>query len=154
MLFFARIAAGLYLGKSFALEEVFGNYQGQERSASDDRTDARRITEFACLHRCKLAPVQLPSACLLTLKNLMAFRNRLTKTKVSLKQAITDLKATTSLVDNSFIIKESEKQLKLVEEQIAHTDKQMEATLRENEHIQKHFRLVTSVVGIGGRCAV
>ena len=106
--------------------------------------------------------MRLPSACLLKLKNLMAFRDRLTKTKrgrpaVSLKQTITDLKDTASLVDNSFIIKQSEKQLKLVEQQITHTDKQrgrpaMEAVLQEDEQVQKHFRLITSVVGIGMGC--
>ena len=87
----------------------------------NDQVDAQRIAEFACLHQRKLAPMQLPSACLLKLKNLMAFRDRLTKTKVSLKQTIADLKDTASLVDNSFIIKQSEKQLKLVEQQITHT---------------------------------
>lgn len=114
-----------------------------------DRVDAQRIAEFACLHQRTLKPFQLPAACLLKLKNLMAFRDRLTKTKVSLKQTIADLKDTASLVDNSFIIKQSEMQLKLVEEQIAHTDEQMEATIQEDAHIQKHFRLITSVVGIG-----
>lgn len=120
----------------------------------NDRVDAQRIAGFACLHQRTLKPIQLPSACLLKLKNLMAFRDRLTKTKVSLKQTIADLKDTASLVDNSFIIYQSEKQLKLVEEQIAHTDKQMGATLQEDEHIQKHFRLITSVVGIGMITAV
>lgn len=115
----------------------------------NDQVDAQRIAEFACLHQRKLQPMQLPSACLLKLKNLMAFRDRLTKAKVSLKQTIVDLKDTGKLVDNTFIIKQSEKQLKLVEEQIKHTDKQMEATLQEDEQIQNHFRLITSVVGIG-----
>ena len=49
----------------------------------NDRVDAQRIAEFACLHQRTLKPMQLPSACLLKLKNLMAFRDRLTKTKVS-----------------------------------------------------------------------
>ncbi|MEK6482606.1 transposase [Catalinimonas sp. 4WD22] len=120
----------------------------------NDRIDACRIAEFACLHQRKLQPMQLPSTCLLNLKNLMAFRDRLTKTKVSLKQTIQDLKDTSSSVDNSFIIKQSEKQLQLVEQQIKHTDKQMEATLQEDEQIQKHFRLITSVVGIGMITAV
>ena len=115
----------------------------------NDQVDAQRIAEFACLHQRKLQPMRLPSACLLKLKNLMAFRERLTKTKVSLKQTIADLKDTGKLVDNSFIIKQSEKQLKLIEEQIKHTDKQMEATLQEDEQVQNHFRLITSVVGIG-----
>ncbi len=120
----------------------------------NDRVDARRIAEFACLHQRTLKSMQLPSACLLKLKNLMAFRDRLTKTKVSLKQTIADLKDTAPLVDNNFIIKQSEKQLKLVKERIAQTDKQMEATLKEDEQIQKHFRLITSVVGIGMITAV
>ena len=120
----------------------------------NDQVDAGRLAEFACLHQRKLVPMQLPSACLLKLKNLMAFRDRLTKTKVSLKQTIADLKDTASLVDNSFIIKQSKKQLKLVEEQIKHTDKQMEAVLQEDEQVQKHFRLISSVVGIGMITAV
>lgn len=120
----------------------------------NDRVDAQRIAQFACLHYRTLKPMKLPSACLLKLKNLMAFRDRLTKTKVSLKQTLQDLKDTSSLVDNSFIIKQSEKQLKLVEQQIKHTDKQMEATIQEDEQVQDHFRLINSVVGIGMITAV
>ena len=120
----------------------------------NDQVDAQRIAQFACIHQRGLKPMQLPSACLLKLKNLMAFRERLTKTKVSLKQTIADLKDTGKLVDNGFIIKQSEKQLKLVEQQITHTDKQMETVLQEDEQVQKHFRLITSVVGIGMITAV
>ena len=50
----------------------------------NDRIDAQRISGFACLHQLSLKPVQLPSTTLLKLKNLMAFRDRLTKSKVSL----------------------------------------------------------------------
>lgn len=125
----------------------------------NDQIDAQRIAQFACLHERTLKPMQLPSTCLLKLKNLMAFRDRLTKTKVSLKQTIKDLKDTNKLVDNRFIMrgaapKQSEKQLKLIEQQIKHTDQQMEATLQEDEVVQKHFRLVSSVVGVGMITAV
>ena len=115
----------------------------------NDRVDAQRITQYACLHWRTLKPMQLPSACLLKLKNLMAFRDRLTKTKVSLKQTLQDLKDTRALVDNRFIIKQSEKQLKLIEQQIKHTDQQLEAVIQEDEQVQSHFRLISSVVGIG-----
>lgn len=111
------------------LKKSSGITRAVPRRDKNDRVDAQRIAQFACLHQRTLRPMQLPSACLLKLKNLMAFRDRLTKSKpgrraVSLKQTTTDLKDTASLVDNSFIIKESEKQLKLIEQQIAHTDKQ------------------------------
>lgn len=120
----------------------------------NDRIDAQRIAQFASMHQPRLKPMQLPSACLLKLKNLMAFRDRLTKTKVSLKKTVQDLKSTNKLIDNSFIIKESERQLKLIEQQIKYTDQQMQASIEQDEQVQKHFRLITSVVGIGMITAV
>jgi len=120
----------------------------------NDKIDAKRISQFACLHHRMLKPMQLPSTCLLKLKNLMAFRDRLVKTNVSLKNAIKDLNNIADLVDNSFIIKQSAAQHKLIEQQIKDTDKQIEATLKEDEEVQKHFNLIKSVVGIGMITAV
>ncbi|MDQ6482053.1 transposase [Dyadobacter sp. LHD-138] len=54
----------------------------------NDKIDAKRIAQFACLHHRMLKPMQLPSACLLKLKNLVAFRDRLVKTSVSLKMQL------------------------------------------------------------------
>lgn len=115
----------------------------------NDRIDAQRISRFACLHQLSLKPLQLPSATLLKLKNLLTFRDRLTKTKISLKQTIQELKDTAALVDNKFIIREAEKQLTLIEQQICHTDQQLETAVQEDEQLQSHFQLVNSVVGIG-----
>jgi transposase len=53
------------------------------------------------------------------------------------------------MIDNRFIIKESEKQLKLIEQQVQHTEKQIEQTIHEDEAMAKHFRLLRSVPGIG-----
>ena len=120
----------------------------------NDRIDAQRIRGFACLHQHSLKPIQLPSTTLLKLKNLLAFRDRLTKTKISFKQTIQDLKDMAALVDrraapNQFIIKESEKQLNLIQQQIHHTDQQLATAVQDDERLEKHFRLVSSVVGIG-----
>jgi len=115
----------------------------------NDRIDAQRISGFACLHRLSLKPVQLPSTTLLKLKNLLAFGDRLTKSKVSLKQTLQELKDTAALVDNKFISKESEKQLVLIEQQISYRDRQLEMAIEEDEQIEQHFRLVNSVVGMG-----
>ena len=43
----------------------------------NDRVDAQRIAHYAFLHRHELTPTLLPSASLLKLKNLFAFRERL-----------------------------------------------------------------------------
>ena len=120
----------------------------------NDKLDAKRIAQFACLHHRTLKPMQLPSACLLKLKNLMAFRERLVKANVSLKNAVKDLSNIAGLVDNTFIINHSRQQQELLAKQINDTDKQIEATLKEEEQVQKHFNLIKSVVGIGMITAV
>lgn len=53
------------------------------------------------------------------------------------------------MVDNRFIIKQSEKQLKLVKEQVEQTEKQIEAAIKEDEQLQKSLRLLCSIPGIG-----
>lgn len=114
-----------------------------------DQVDAKRIAQFICLHRHLLKASRLPSDCLLKLKNLMAFRDRLVKSSTSLKNTIQDLRETSHLVDNKLIIKLSQKQQKLIEQQIAHVEKEMEATLHQDKQVFEHFQLAKSVVGIG-----
>jgi transposase len=115
----------------------------------NDKVDAKRLAYYAFLHRHELKAVQLPSACLLKLKNLFAFRDRLIKTQTSLRQTIQDLKDTSHLIDNKFIIKESEKQLKLIQQQVQQTEAQITATIKEDDLIKTNFKLLTSVPGIG-----
>jgi transposase len=115
----------------------------------NDRVDAQRIAHYTFLHRHALKPTQLPSASLLKLKNLFAFRERLVKTQTSLKQTTQDLKDTAHLVDNKFIIKQSEKQLKLIKQQIEQTEKQIEVAIKEDDQLQNSLRLLCSIPGIG-----
>jgi len=115
----------------------------------NDRVDAQRLAHYAFLHRHELKPTPLPSASLLKLKNLFAFRERLIKNQASLKQTIKDLKDTAHLVDNRFIIKQSEEQLKLVQQQVGQTEEQIEATIKEDDQLQKSLKLLCSIPGIG-----
>ena len=114
-----------------------------------DRVDAARIAQFTCLHQRLLKALLLPSDSLLKLKNLMAFRDRLVKTATSLKNTIGGLRETAHLVDNALIIKLSQKQQKLVKQQIAQIEKEMEATIEQDQQLSEHFRLAKSVIGIG-----
>lgn len=115
----------------------------------NDRVDGQRIAHYAFLHRHELTPTLLPSASLLKLKNLFAFRERLVKNQASLKQTIKDLKDTAHLVDNKFIVKQSEKQLKLVKDQVKQTENQIERAIKEDDQLQKSLKLLCSIPGIG-----
>lgn len=115
----------------------------------NDRVDAMRIAQFTCLHQRLLKAVHLPSDSLLRLKNLMAFRDRLVKTRTSLKNAVGGLRETSHLIDNTLIIRLSQKQIKLVEQQVAQTEKEMQATIKQDQQLSDHFGLAKSVIGIG-----
>lgn len=125
----------------------------------NDRVDAKRLAYYAFLHRHELKPTRLPSASLLkpvagAIKNLFAFRERLVKTRASLKQTIKDLKDTAHLVDNRFIMrgaapKQSEKQLKLLKQQVEQTEKQIEVAIKEDEQLQNSLKLLCSIPSIG-----
>lgn len=115
----------------------------------NDRIDSQQIAYYAFLHRHELKPNNLPSDCLLKIKNLFAFRDWLVKTQASLKQAIKDLKDTSHIIDNKFVIKQSEKQLKLIEQQIKQTEAQIAAAIQEDELVKNNFKLLSSIPGIG-----
>ncbi len=79
----------------------------------------------------------------------MAFRDRLVKTKTSLKNTIGGLRETSHLIDNTLIIKLSQKQQKLIEQQIAQTEKEMETTIEQDQQLSESCQLARSVIGIG-----
>lgn len=132
------LVSGLDLNKSLGITP--GNNEG---------IDAQGSRRFACLHQQGLKPMQLPSSTFLKPKNGMACPDRLTKTTMRLKQTIQEWKDTAALVEHTFIIKASEKQLNRVERQMDHTDPPLQAALEEDEELQNHFRLVNSLVGVG-----
>ena len=87
-----QLAFALY--SPLHLKRSLGLARGKNDRVSPDRVDARRIAHYAFLHRHELTPTSLPSASLLKLKNLFAFRERLVKNQTSLKQTIKDLNDT------------------------------------------------------------
>ncbi|MEM6843784.1 MAG: transposase [Bacteroidota bacterium] len=115
--------------------------------------DAQRLAYYAFLHRHALKTSQLPSDQLLELKQLFAFRDRLVKTQTSLKQTLKELKQSAHLINNDFILMQSEKQLKFIAEQIKQVEAQIMATTRQDELVQKNMHLLCSIPGIGGRRA-
>lgn len=157
--FFAMEHTGVYsLPLSFFLQEqnlAFGMYNPLELKRSlglqrgkNDKVDAQRIAYYIFLHRHELTITQLPSVTLGKLKNLLAFRDRLVKTKVSLQQSLHDLKATNSLIDNTFIIEKTEEQLKKIKEDIKEVEKQIKQTIDREQSLKSNFKLACSVPGI------
>lgn len=147
-----------YLGQKgmiYALENPLeikrslGIQRGKNASASDDKVDSYRIVDFLFSRRHKLSPKPLSSKTILEIKNLLAYRERSIKTKVSLEQNIQDMKATSDLTDNSLIITMSEQQLKIIKMQLKEINKKLQEIVARDDNLKKNYELVVSVPGIG-----
>lgn len=157
--FFGMEHTGLYgLELAFFLQGkglCFGMYSPLEVKRSlglqrgkNDRVDAQRIASYTFLHRHELRGTPLPSATLLKLRNLLAFRDRLVKNKVALAQGLQDLKSTAHLVDNVFIIKATEGQLEKLAQDIRAAEEQVQQAIDGEESLKANFRLACSVPGV------
>lgn len=157
--FFAMEHTGVYsLPLSFFLQEhdiAFRMYNPLELKRSlglqrgkNDKVDSQRIAHYIFLHRHGLKTTQLPSVTLGKLKNLLAFRDRLIKSKVIFQQSIHDLKATKHLIDNAFIIEKTQEQLDKIKEDIKEVEKQIRQTIDSEQSLKNNFKLACTVPGI------
>jgi transposase len=115
----------------------------------NDVTDARAIAKFAYLHRKEIKLTNLPSKALIHLKNLLSYRERLVKSKVSLQVAAKELAAFTDKDVQGSIIADSNKHVKDLKASILDTDKKIRALISQNAQLNNLYQLSTSVTGVG-----
>ncbi|UZR96288.1 IS110 family transposase [Chondrinema litorale] len=115
----------------------------------NDKVDSWRIVDFLFSRRHKLTSKPLPSKTILEIKNLLAYRERAIKTKVSLEINIQDMKDTNDLIDNSLLISMSEQQLNIIKIQLKELNKKLREIVARDEDMKKNYKLVVSVPGIG-----
>lgn len=115
----------------------------------NDKVGSYRIVGFLFGRRHKPTPKPLAPKIILGIKNLLAYRERTIKTKVSLENSIQDMKATNDLIDNSFIISMSGQQLSILKEQLKEIEKKLREIIAKDNDLKKNYKLVVSVPGIG-----
>ncbi len=119
------------------------------KRGKDDKADSKDIARYAYLHREELKINELPSKDLLRLKNLLAFRARLTKQKNALRTPANELKGFMPPELCQDIIDDTKHLVEQLNEKIRKVEKQMLQIIEENHRIQEVFELATSVKGIG-----
>lgn len=117
--------------------------------AKNDKADALMLARFAYLYREEIKLSQLPSDILLKIQHLLAYRQRLVKSKVALEVAIREL---TSFVDkrvSADIAKDSRKHINQLTAGIKPVDNQLNGIIAQAEEVNRVYQPVTSVTGIG-----
>jgi transposase len=115
----------------------------------NDRIDAKRIAEYACLKKDKAVLWQPPREILLQINDLLTLRDRLVESRKSLKQPIKEFddagfKDTAKLIESRCSIT-----LSALNKEIEQIEKELDKIIRKDSNLKKLYKLVTSVPGIG-----
>lgn len=140
--------ADLWLESALQIKLSSGLKRGK-----NDKADAIVIAHYAYLHQHKVRLYQLPGKTILTLKNLLAFRERLIKQQVTLKVTCAEL-CDFDADETGLITKESKAIITLLQRRIEMVDEKMRELVEQDEELKKQFELVKSVHGVGKQTAL
>lgn len=115
----------------------------------NDAIDAYRIASYALSHQHKLKRYILPRKDLQKLKVLMRSRKRYSKISTQLKNALSGLRIANKTIDLPGLIVTHSVSIKQQSKVIKELDKQMLCIIRSSATLNKTYKQVTGVIGIG-----
>ncbi|WP_299208766.1 IS110 family transposase [uncultured Dokdonia sp.] len=126
---------------------------GIQRGKTDTK-DAYRIAEYSITNKHKLAPYQLPSKKLSTLKALVTARERYVKISVQIQNSLKANEILNKSVDVKMLIREESKQYKSIEKSIKNIEAQMQELINQDENLKDSYKKITKVIGVGPVIAI
>ncbi len=120
---------------------------GLQRGKSDT-VDAERIARYASKENENLRLWQPPRQVIINLKNLSALRSRLVECKKKLSVPVTELKEFDK--DAGKIIGDhSKKLIRTLNDEIKRVEKSIIEIIKSDETLNRLFKIITSVIGVG-----
>jgi len=120
----------------------------------EDKIDATKIALYAYRLRDEIKPYQMPSKHLLSLKRLLSLRERLVKQRTGFKSSIKEQKRVLIKKDNEILFATQQKMIHYLDKQIKAIDKQIKLIIKSNAKLEKQFKLIISIKGIGKQTAL
>jgi transposase len=115
----------------------------------NDKIDAKRIAEYACIRKDKAVLWEPPREIVMQINDLLTLRDRLVESRKSLKQPIKEL-MDTGFTDAATLIESRCKiTLNAIDKEIKQIEKDLDNTINKDTNLKKLFGLATSVPGIG-----
>ena len=113
------------------------------RRGKNDQLDSQRLAEYAYTYREQLEPSKPVEPVFRELRALRVERRRAVKARTALKNQIH------SLPPKSKSVKRIERVIKEIDRQIKEIEQDMIEIINSDDRIQKSFKLITSIKGIG-----
>jgi transposase len=115
----------------------------------NDRVDAKRIAEYACLKKDKAVLWQPPREIVIQINDLLTLRDRLIESRKSLKQPIKEFKDAGFKDAAKLIESRCINTLKAIDKEIRQIEKDLDDLINKDSNLKKLYKLSISVPGIG-----
>lgn len=119
------------------------------RRGKNDKADAAMLAKFAYLNKDEIKLSGVPSKSVQNIKNLLSFRERLVRSKVSLECPANELAAFTEKDLHITILRNSNKYVKQLKESILQVESEINSCIKSIPEIKRVADLIMSVPGIG-----
>ena len=120
----------------------------------DDKIDAAKIARYAYRMRDEIELTVLPDQELLSLKNLLALRDRMVKQRAGYKTSLKEMKRVYKAKDNRVLLNTQKRMISSFDKQITNLEKEMDELIENNEKLKLFYGLIISIRGIGPQTAL
>jgi len=132
------MVSGLHVKRSLGIQR-----------GKNDRVDAKRLAEYAYLHREELKPKKLQSPHLIRLKHLLSMRARLVRERAGYLGSVKEYKKYLALSNKDVMISVQQEITKALDKQILILEKEIVAVIDSDPMIRQQLTLASSIKGIG-----
>jgi len=115
----------------------------------DDKIDAAKIALYGYRLRDEIKPTKLPGKQLDKLKRLLTLRDRMVRQRAGYKASLKEDEHVFCEEEAREIIEHQEDIIKALSSKISQIEKQMDDIIKANKKLNKLFKLLTSIKGVG-----
>jgi len=115
----------------------------------DDKIDAAKIALYGYRLRDEIKPTKLPGKQLDKLKRLLTLRDRMVRQRAGYKASLKEDRHVFCEEEAREIIEHQEDIIKVLSAKISRIEKQMGEIIKANKKLNKLFKLLTSIKGVG-----
>lgn len=115
----------------------------------NDKVDARRIAIYAMDNREKLKNFKVPGKSILKIKQLLTYRDQLTRTMTSFKNSLKSHERYQLTTDPDFVTKDIQQQLEDLQARIDRINYQIEEIINQEKELKNNYDLLRSIKGVG-----
>jgi transposase len=147
LLFFSwlsQIGADFVVEPGLRIKRSLGITRGK-----NDKLDAHRIADYAYSNRAKLEAFTMPSALIFQIKQLLTYRDQLTRITTSLNNSLKSHSQYQRVSGLSNITEDISSQIEELKQRIEKIEDQVKSLIATDEVLKQNYKLATSVKGIG-----